>query len=126
MLRQERIVWAVAQGFSPHEQEPLPLAMFNAQCFCCSWACNALDAMEREYRIAYTSPSLSAIMAVVSAGLAVTAQLQSLITPDMRIIGTAEGLPLMPSASIVLLRNSQTQSQVTETLAKQIVEGFRL
>lgn len=82
--------------------------------------------MEREYRIAYTSPSLSAIMAVVSAGLAVTAQLQSLITPDMRIIGTAEGLPLMPSASIVLLRNSQTQSQVTETLAEQIVEGFRL
>ena len=65
-------------------------------------------------------------MAVVSAGLAVTAQLQSLITPDMRIIGTAEGLPLMPSASIVLLRNSQTQSQVTETLAEQIVEGFRL
>jgi DNA-binding transcriptional LysR family regulator len=126
LLRQERIVWAVAQGFSPHEQEPLPLAMFNAQCFCRSWACNALDAMEREYRIAYTSPSLSAIMAVVSAGLAVTAQLQSLITPDMRIIGTAEGLPLMPSASIVLLRNSQTQSQVTETLAKQIVEGFRL
>ncbi len=82
--------------------------------------------MEREYRIAYTSPSLSATMAVVSAGLAVTAQLQSLITPDMRIIGTAEGLPVMPSASIVLLRNSQTQSQVTETLAKQIVEGFRL
>ncbi len=82
--------------------------------------------MEREYRIAYTSPSLSAIMAVVSAGLAVTAQLQSLITPDMRIIGTAEGLPLMPSASIVLLRNSQTQSQVTETLAEQIFEGFRL
>ena len=126
LLRQERIVWAEAHGFSPHEQEPLPLAMFNAQCFCRSWACNALDAMEREYRIAYTSPSLSAIMAVVSAGLAVTAQLQSLITPDMRIIGTAEGLPVMPSASIVLLRNSQTQSQVTETLAEQIVEGFRL
>ncbi len=82
--------------------------------------------MEREYRIAYTSPSLSAIMAVVSAVLAVTAQLQSLITPDMRIIGPAEGLPLMPSASIVLLRNSQTQSQVTETLAEQIFEGFRL
>ncbi|UTW08259.1 LysR substrate-binding domain-containing protein [Pseudomonas benzenivorans] len=126
LLRQERIVWAEAQGFSPHEQEPLPLAMFNSQCFCRSWACNALDAMEREYRIAYTSPSLSAIMAVVSAGLAVTAQLQSLVTPDQRIIGEAEGLPAMPSASIVLLRNSHTQSPVTETLAEHIVEGFRL
>ena len=126
LLRQERIVWAEAQGFSPHEQEPLPLAMFNSQCFCRSWACNALDAMEREYRIAYTSPSLSAIMAVVSAGLAITAQLQSLITPDMRIIGEAEGLPAMPSASIVLLRNEASQSPVTECLAEHIVEGFRL
>jgi DNA-binding transcriptional LysR family regulator len=125
LLRQERVVWAEAQGISPHELEPLPLAMFNAQCFCRSWACNALDAMERPYRIAYTSPSLSAIMAVVSAGLAITAQLQSLITPDMRIIGEAEGLPAMPSASIVLLRNSHSQSPVTETLAEHIVEGFR-
>ncbi|AYC33230.1 LysR family transcriptional regulator [Pseudomonas cavernae] len=126
LLRQERLVWAEAQGFSPHEQEPLPLAMFNGDCFCRNWACNALDAMEREYRIAYTSPSLSAIMAVVSAGLAITAQLQSLITPDMRIIGEAEGLPRMPMASIVLLRNPHSQSQVTETLAEHIAEGFRI
>lgn len=126
LLRQEHVVWAEAQGFSPHELEPLPLAMFNSQCFCRAWACNALDAMERQYRIAYTSPSLSAIMAVVSAGLAITAQLQSLITPDLRIIGEAEGLPAMPSASIVLLRNPHNQSPVTETLAEHIVDGFRL
>ncbi|WP_017940085.1 LysR family transcriptional regulator [Zestomonas thermotolerans] len=126
LLRQEHIVWAEAQGFSPHEQEPLPLAMFNTECFCRDWACNALDAMERDYRIAYTSPSLSAIMAVVSAGLAVTAQLQSLIPPDMRIIGQAEGLPPMPMASIVLLRNPRSQSEVTETLAEHIAEGFRI
>lgn len=126
LLRQERFVWAEAIGFSPHEQTPMPLAMFNADCFCRAWACNALDAMEREYRIAYTSPSLSAIFAVVSAGLAVTAQLQSLITPDMRIIGEAEGLPTLPQTSIVLLRSQHSQSQVTETLAEHIVEGFRL
>ncbi|MBM7059240.1 LysR family transcriptional regulator [Pseudomonas sp. UL073] len=126
LLRQERFVWAEAIGFSPHEQTPMPLAMFNVDCFCRAWACNALDAMEREYRIAYTSPSLSAIFAVVSAGLAVTAQLQSLITPDMRIIGAAEGLPTLPLTSIVLLRNQASQSEVTETLAEHIAEGFRL
>lgn len=126
LLRQERFVWAEALGFSPHEQSPLPLAMFNSDCFCRLWACNALDTMERQYRVAYTSPSLSAIMAVVSAGLAVTAQLKSLITPDMRILGKAEGLPELPLCSIVLLRNSRTQSPVTETLAEHIVEGFRV
>lgn len=52
--------------------------------------------------------------------------MQSLITPDMRIIGEAEGLPAMPSASIVLLRNAHSQSPVTECLAEHIVEGFRL
>ncbi len=93
LLRQERFVWAEAAGFDVHEQRPIPLAMFNADCFCRAWACNALDALEVPYRIAYTSPSLSAIMAVVGAGLAVTAQLQSLISPELRTLGSAEGCP---------------------------------
>jgi len=47
LLRKERFVWAEAQNFSAHEQTPLPLAMFNSDCFCRLWACNALDAMGR-------------------------------------------------------------------------------
>lgn len=126
MLRHERFVWAEAQGHCPHEQSPIPLAMFNSDCFCRMWACHALDAMQKDYRVAYTSPSLAAIMAVVSAGLAVTAQLQSLITPDLRILGEAEGLPQLPMASVMLLRNSSTQSPMTECLAEHIAEGFKL
>ena len=126
LLRQERFVWAEAQGFNPHEQSPMPLAMFNSGCFCRAWACNALDTQQRPYRVAYTSPSLSAIMAVVGAGLAVTAQLRSLITPDLRILGNHEGLPELPNCSIVLLRNPRSQSPVSETLAEHIVEGFKL
>ena len=126
LLRQERFVWAEAQGFSPHQQSPMPLAMFNSGCFCRAWACNALDTQQRPYRLAYTSPSLSAIMAVVGAGLAVTAQLRSLITPDLRILGNHEGLPELPNCSIVLLRNPRSQSPVSETLAEHIVEGFKL
>lgn len=126
ILRQERFVWMEARGFCPHEQTPLPLAMFNTDCFCRIWACNALDAMQREYRIAYTSASLSAISAVVTAGLAVTAQLESLLTPDLRIIGEIEGMPQLPSASIVLLRNPKNTSPVTECLAEHIADGFKL
>jgi DNA-binding transcriptional LysR family regulator len=126
ILRQERFVWTEAVGFCPHEQTPMPLAMFNSDCFCREWACNALDASQRDYRVAYTSASLSALMAVVSAGLAVTAQLQSLITPDLRILGEAEGLPQLPSASIVLLRNPNSISPITECLAEHIAEGFKL
>jgi DNA-binding transcriptional LysR family regulator len=76
--------------------------------------------------VAYTSASLSAIMAVVSAGLAVTAQLESLITPDLRILGEVENLPQLPLASIVLLRNPQNPSPITDCLADYIAEGFKL
>lgn len=125
LLRQEEVVWAQADNAMLHERPTLPLAMFNADCFCRNWACNALDTMTRDYRVAYSSPSLSAILAVVGAGLAITAQLRSLIPAEMRIIGKEEGLPDMPMASIVLLRNPRSQSPVTECLAEHIAEGFR-
>ncbi|WP_120996087.1 LysR family transcriptional regulator [Stutzerimonas urumqiensis] len=126
LLRQERFVWAEAAGFNVHEQQPMPLAMFNSDCFCRAWACNALDGLDKPFRVAYSSPSLSAILAIVGAGLAVTAQLQSLIPADFRILGPAEGLPELPQSSIVLVRNPQKHSQISETLAEHIVEGFKL
>ncbi|WP_191486985.1 LysR family transcriptional regulator [Pseudomonas sp. FEN] len=126
LLRQERLVWAEAQCFSTHEQAVMPLAMPSNDCFCTEWVCNALDARNRDYRLAYNCSSLAAIMAVVSAGLAVTAQLESLITPDLRILGEAEGLPQLPLANIMLLRNPNKPSPITECLAEHIVEGFRL
>ena len=68
LLRQEYVVWAAAPGFKLDDQRPLPLATFNTDCFCRAWVCNALDAREIDYRIAYSSPSLAAIMAIVGAG----------------------------------------------------------
>ncbi|MCF5354642.1 LysR family transcriptional regulator, partial [Pseudomonas syringae] len=93
--------------------------------FCRDWACNALDGMGRDYRIAYSSSSMAAITAVVSAGLAVTAQFQSLATADLRILGEAEQLPQLPTASIVLLRKSGNPSPITECMADYIIAGFK-
>ena len=104
----------------------LSAAPDSVDCFCRARACHAADASERPCSIAYSSPSLSALMAVVSAALAITAQLESIITPDLEILGNCHGLPELPATSIVLLRNPAQQSAVTETLAGQIVEGFRL
>jgi hypothetical protein len=44
----------------------------------------------------------------------------------MRILGEREGLPLLPTANIMLLRNPATQSPMTECLADHIAEGFKL
>ena len=44
----------------------------------------------------------------------------------MRILGEAEGLPQLPEASIMLVRNLHHPSPITECLAEHIVEGFKL
>ncbi|GGM02282.1 transcriptional regulator [Pseudomonas asuensis] len=126
-LREEPVRWMQAVGSSALERSPLPVAAFNHGCFCRLWMCNALEAAGIDYRIAYSSHSLSAIMAMVGTGLAVTAQLQSLTTPEIEIINEEEaGLPSLPSARIMLVRNPNSQSQVTEALANFITEGFRI
>jgi len=125
LLRQERLVWAAAKGFCPQEQRPMPLALFNTDCFCRAWTCNALERHGIEYRIAYTSPSLAAIFAIVQAGLAVTAQLHSLVGGELRILGEDDGLPQLHMANVMLLRNDQQHSPITDCMAEYIVEGFK-
>lgn len=125
ILRQDETVWVIADSHAPHEQSPLPLALFEEPCFCRSHACNALAVAGRQYRVAYSSPSLATLQAVVGAGLAVSAWMKSLVTADMRILGEAEGFPSLPDSSIVLLRAPGANSPVVEGLARHIVEGFR-
>jgi DNA-binding transcriptional LysR family regulator len=125
LLRRESTVWVSAASHSTHLLSPLPLAMFEAPCFCRRHACNALDRAGTGYRVAYSSPSLATLQAVVSAGLAVSAWMNSLVTPDMQVLGEKEGFPPLPEASIVLLRTSSTQSPIIDSLAEHIVEGFR-
>lgn len=126
ILRREATVWVSAESYSTHLQTPVPLAMFEAPCFCRRHACNALDRAGRAYRVAYSSPSLATLQAVVGAGLAVSAWMRSLVTADMQILGKKEGFPELPEASIVLQHTSATQSPIVDSLAEHIVEGFRL
>ncbi|MDR5904320.1 LysR substrate-binding domain-containing protein [Franzmannia qiaohouensis] len=126
ILLQDQTVWVVAESHATHRHSPLPLALFEEPCFCRRHACNALTRAGLSYRVAYSSPSLATLQAVVGAGLAVSAWMKSLVTPGMRILDEADGFPPLPDASIVLLRAPDTHSPVVEGLAQHIVEGFRL
>ena len=57
---------------------------------------------------------------------AISAQMQSVIPTELRVLDAGSGLPELPASSIVLLRNRSRSNPVTETMAEHIVEGFRL
>ena len=126
LLRTERMVWAAAPCFCVEEHDAVPLAVSGADCVYTQWTQAALDATGRDYRLAYHSTNVAAILAVVSAGLAAMICMESLVTEDLRVLGSDEGFPALPSMNLHLLRNPQMTSPITECLAEHIVEGFKL
>ena len=123
VLRREPVVWATAERHLAHENEPLPLALFQPGCSFREWALAALNAQSRPYRVAYTSASISGVLAAVTAGLAVTVLCRSVLPAGVRPLGVDEGFPVLPSASITLHRGGAV-SAVAECLAGYIREGF--
>lgn len=125
LLLEEPLVWATSARHCVEHQEPLPLALFHADCRIRAAALDALSKQGRAYRLAYTSISLAAIGAAVRAGLAVTAMLRMNVGPGMRILDQRDGFPPLPSVQIGLRRSQQAQSPVHDCLAHHIVENFR-
>lgn len=123
VLRREPVVWATAERHLAHEQEPLPLALFQSGCVFRDWALASLDGSGRPYRIAYTSASFSSILAAVKAGLAVTALCRSVLPTGVRPLGVEEGFPALPSTALTLHRG-YPGSAVVARLAGYLREGF--
>ena len=101
----------------------MPLALFQSGCPFRDWALAGLNGVGRPYRIAYTSASISGVLAAVTAGLAVTVLGRSVPPAGVRPLGVAEGFPPLPPASITLHRGGSV-SAVAECLAGYMREGF--
>ncbi len=128
VLRREPMVWVGAAGYDTHRRSPLPLAVSKqGVCIFREHTLASLDAAAIDWRIAYTSASLSGLSAAVRAGLAITVLTPSMLGPDMRVLGTDDGLPALPSIEIALHRSSKAATEATEQLALQLhahIEGY--
>jgi len=124
-LMRDDVVWATSARHCAHEQDPVPLALFQPGCRFRQRAIDALSAAGRSYRLALTSVSLAAIEAAVRAGLAVTVLSRSNVSPGMRILDERDGFPALPENRIELRRSEAARSDVHDCLAEYIVDSFR-
>jgi DNA-binding transcriptional LysR family regulator len=94
----------------------LPVALFEPGCAARMNVLQALGDADRSYRCTYSSASLLGLVAVVQAGLAVAGLAQRSVPPSLRIIGTNEGLPVLPNLEIGILRNPLSTTPAVERL----------
>lgn len=125
VLRREPVIWATSPQHRAHELDPVPLALFLPDCKFHQWGIAALDAAGKPYRVAYTSPSLSALSAAVESGLAVTAIAQSSLSEGMRVLGERDGFPRLPMVDIALILGRRADTEAGKRLAEHIIDTFR-
>src|SRR5581483_5419586 len=81
----------------------IPLAAFEQGCVYRNSAVHALEAAGRSWHVAYTSASLHGIQAAVAAGLGISVLSDVAILPTHRVLGAAEGLPLIGEIEVALI-----------------------
>jgi DNA-binding transcriptional LysR family regulator len=118
--------WITSSRYTPHRQDPLPLALAHEACGWRTAAQEALDKAGIRYRIAYLSGTQVGTHAPVLAGLAVTVSALTVLPDGVRAMRPEEGLPKLPEFGIVMLKGRNPAQPVTDALAAHIEEHFRL
>ncbi|MBB3974666.1 LysR substrate-binding domain-containing protein [Hansschlegelia beijingensis] len=124
VIRQEPLLWVTSQRSVAHEEPVLPLALSHAACVWRESAIGKLQEIKRPHRVLYSSRNFAAVGAAVLAGLAISVVPESALRPGMRVLGTAEGFPALPSCKIALLRNPGAVTETAQALADHIVASL--
>ena len=125
VVRSEEMVWVAATGHRPEEMRPLPLALFGEQCLFRPFVFRTLKEAGVESRIVATSTSLTGILSICRAGIAVSPMARGTVPEDMRIVGTDAGLPQMPPVDIMLRESPGGMTRAAKKLRDHLIATLR-
>lgn len=125
LLAYDPTVWVTSTRHEAHLGDPLPVAMYEPECWWRDWALRTLDDRGRRYRIAYASHSVAGVQGAVASGLAVGVLARSTMPPHTRTLGEPEGYTELPGSAIVLRRPERASSPAVDGMAEAIRAAFR-
>ncbi|MGF1703605.1 LysR family transcriptional regulator [Photobacterium makurazakiensis] len=83
---------------------------------------HTFDSLERQWRMAYITTSLSGVGCAVEAGLGISLLPKRLVSKEHCILGLEDGLPDVPALELLLHVGQQKSSQ-TKLLAEYLIEA---
>lgn len=99
----EPVVWVGACGGTAYLREPLPVSMWEEGCAWRACATAGLEAVGRDFRVAYMSANAAGQRAAILADLAVAPLPKSFVGPGLQILCEDDGLPALDNYSISML-----------------------
>ncbi|KAA0010834.1 LysR family transcriptional regulator [Billgrantia pellis] len=121
-------VWAGPRAAGLADRESLPLALHEVDCPYRALATEALERLGRSWHAVFTSTSIHAVERAVEMGLAISVLDRERLTPAMRELGSAEGLPALDrcEARLHFARHIEAESRpAVEALAAMLRERLQ-
>ena len=103
LVWQEAIRWIGHVDVRTDPGEPLPLLLYPAPSVTRALAIETLEAVDRQWRVAFTSASLTGLTAAARAGLGVMPHSARLMPAGLVLLGPDPGLPALPEMEFVVL-----------------------
>lgn len=103
LLHSEKLVWAGLKSGTAFRCDPLPVSLWEDGCAWRRAALDALEVIDRPYRIAYLSAHCAAQCAAIRADLAVAPLPESSLTTDIVALTAEHGLPEIGGYSIAMM-----------------------
>jgi DNA-binding transcriptional LysR family regulator len=96
------LVWAASRMLDAHEDEPLPLVLFEGSCSWQDRMITLLAEANRAWRVGSRSTTFAALLAALRAGLGVALLLPENVPVDCEVVDVALTLPPAPKADFGL------------------------
>jgi DNA-binding transcriptional LysR family regulator len=119
----EPLVWVARDPQAAAGLATIPLVVSPEPCVYRKRACDALDAVGRKWRIAYTSTSLAGSLSAVSAGLGITVLPREMVPVPLTAIAQDHDLPVLHDTEIALIE-APGLSETAHRLAQHIVSAL--
>jgi len=116
VLRTSPTLWYCAADFILPKGEPVPLVVLDEPSPYRDVIISHLNSVNIPWRISYMASTLAAVRAAVKAGLGVTARPVEMMSPELRVLGVSEGLPMLPETEYLLCHNPQGGNELTQVV----------
>lgn len=121
------LIWIADKNFVQQQAgKKLPLVMFTLPCIARERACEVLENIGMDYRIALTSPSLEGLWTGIRSGLGITVRTKLGLPTDLKSSETLFDLPHLGSIPITLLRTTKKSrpTECFEAILNQVVKAL--
>jgi DNA-binding transcriptional LysR family regulator len=120
ILRTSPTLWYCAAEYVMQTGESVPLVLLDDPSPFRDVILEALDAARIPWRLAYVASTLAAVRAAVKAGLGVTARPVEMMSPELRVLGKTDGLPILPDTEYLLSRNLHSPNELVGVIFQSL------